>query len=316
MVEYGTLDNESDTLGNLTGTYASYCVSQDWGSSGPSDMQAIRKAMVVDNGSVSDETYLYSNDNCSSLIAYEIRVWDNVTVDNGSNGDYSVSALHGDHHLYLNTASGADWLNNNYSSWSSWVEQGDITTGEYRTLGGAGYPVWSRWLIDNASSNQAASDNLSVRISNWRSNASDVDDPSNNLELFRVARDNVSSRYTDNGNGTVTDNQHHLTWQQQDDGVGRDWSDAAAYCSSLSLAGYSDWWLPSIDQLFTLVDTSFSNPALDTAYFPNARSAPYWASTSRVDDTSRAWQVYFSNGSLNYDLKTGVIYVRCVRTGP
>ena len=40
-----------------------------------------------------------------------------------------------------------------------------------------------------------------------------------------------------------------------------------------------------------------------------------WASTSRVDDTSRAWQVYFSNGSLNYDLKTGVIYVRCVRTG-
>ena len=315
MVEYGTLDNESDTLGNLTGTYASYCVSQDWGSSGPSDMQAIRKAMVVDNGSVSDEMYLYSNDNCSSLIAYEIRVWDNVSVDNGSNGDYSVSALHGDHHLYLNTASGADWLNNNYSSWSSWVEQGDITAGEYRTLGGAGYPVWSRWLIDNASSNQAASDNLSVRISNWRSNASDVDDPSNNLELFRVARDNVSSRYTDNGNGTVTDNQHHLTWQQQDDGVGRDWSDAAAYCSSLSLAGYSDWWLPSKDQLSSLVTTGFSSPALDTAYFPNARSAPYWASTSRVDDTSRAWQVYFSNGSLNYDLKTGVIYVRCVRTG-
>ena len=314
MVEYGTLDNESDTLGNLTGTYASYCVSQDWGSSGPSDMQAIRKAMVVDNGSVSDETYLYSNDNCSSLIAYEIRVWDNVSVDNGSNGDYSVSALHGDHHLYLNTASGADWLNNIYSGWSSWVEQGDITAGEYRTLGGAGYPVWSRWLIDNASSNQAASDNLSVRISNWRSNASDVDDPSNNLELFRVARDNVSSRYTDNGNGTVTDNQHHLTWQQQDDGVGRDWSDAAAYCSSLSLAGYSDWWLPSKDQLFTLVDTGFS-PAIDIAYFLNTQSSNYWSSTSDVS-TSYAGSVVFDYGFVSNVPNSYNSYVRCVRTGP
>ena len=299
---------------NLTGSYASYCVSQNWGEYGPSDMQSFRKAMVVDNGSVSDEMYLYSNDNCSSLIAYEIRVWDNVSVDNGSNGDYSVSALHGDHHLYLNTASGADWLNNIYSGWSSWVEQGDITAGEYRTLGGAGYPVWSRWLIDNASSNQAASDNLSVRISNWRSNASDVDDPSNNLELFRVARDNVSSRYTDNGNGTVTDNQHHLTWQQQDDGVGRDWSDAAAYCSSLSLAGYSDWWLPSKDQLFTLVDTGFS-PAIDIAYFLNTQSSNYWSSTSDVS-TSYAGSVVFDYGFVSNVPNSYNSYVRCVRTGP
>jgi hypothetical protein len=153
-----------------------------------------------------------------------------------------------------------------------------------------------------------------VRISNWRSNASDVDDPSNNLELFRVARDNVSSRYTDNGNGTVTDNQHHLTWQQQDDGVGRDWSDAAAYCSSLSLAGYSDWWLPSKDQLFTLVDTGFS-PAIDIAYFLNTQSSNYWSSTSDVS-TSYAGSVVFDYGFVSNVPNSYNSYVRCVRTGP
>ena len=107
------------------------------------------------------------------------------------------------------------------------------------------------------------------------------------LELFRVARDNVSSRYTDNGNGTVTDNQHHLTWQQQDDGVGRNWSDAAAYCSSLSLAGYSDWWLPSKYQLVSLVDSSYSYPTINTNYFLNTQSTYYWSSTDHYFETFR-----------------------------
>jgi hypothetical protein len=302
---------------NLTGSYASYCFAQNWGSDGPSDMQSVRYATVVTGSdNVSDELYFYSDENCSSLIAYSIQAWDNVSIDNGSNGEYPVSATMGVNTAFLNTASGADWLNNFYSGWSNWTDQGDISVDEYRTL--AGGPVkYNRWLIDNASSNSAASDNLSLRRSWWRTNQSDVDDPSNQPELYRVSTgDSASSRYTDNGTGTVTDNQHHLTWQQQDDGVGRNWSDAAAYCSSLSLAGYSDWWLPSKYQLVSLVDSSYSYPTINTNYFLNTQSTYYWSSTDHYFETPNAWAVGFDYGSTNDSSKTSNKLARCVRTGP
>ena len=41
--------------------------------------------------------------------------------------------------------------------------------------------------------------------------------------------------YTDNEDGTVTDNVTGLMWQKQDDGDWKTWSDAGAYCSSLGV---------------------------------------------------------------------------------
>ncbi len=293
----------------LSGSYASYCMPQNWGTNGPSDMRAARYATVVtDNASVSDETYLYSDDNCSSLIAYEISAWDNVSVDNYTSayGSYSVSATESERSLYAGTTSGADWLNGNYSGWGEWTAQGNIGTGEYRTLGGnTNYTAWNRWIFDNSS----------FRRSWWRDNSSSVDDPSTQPELYHFSSsDNATTRYTDNGDGTVTDNQHNLMWQKQDDAIGRNWSEAAAYCSGLSLAGYNDWWLPSKDQLFSLVDRAFY-PTIDTAYFLNTQSSNYWSSTTLVSNTSYAWYVYFNNGGVyNYN-KTNNYYARCVRGG-
>jgi len=156
---------------------------------------------------------------------------------------------------------------------------------------------------------------------------------------FALARDNVTGHWTgtlnnlivsfdytitghaykctncDNGSVAV-ENQHHLTWQQQDDGVGRNWSDAAAYCSSLSLAGYSDWWLPSKYQLVSLVDSSYSYPTINTNYFLNTQSTYYWSSTDHYFETPNAWAVGFDYGSTNDSSKTSNKLARCVRTGP
>jgi hypothetical protein len=51
--------------------------------------------------------------------------------------------------------------------------------------------------------------------------------------------------FTDDGDGTVTDAATGRMWQQNDDGVRREWADALAYCEALDLAGYDDWYLPN-----------------------------------------------------------------------
>jgi len=76
--------------------------------------------------------------------------------------------------------------------------------------------------------------------------------------------------YTDNGDGSVTDNVTGLVWQQSPDTDGDGDIDAAdklsyeaavAYCENLSYAGSDDWQLPTIKQLYSLIDFSGVDPS-------------------------------------------------------
>lgn len=62
-------------------------------------------------------------------------------------------------------------------------------------------------------------------------------------------------RFQDNGDGTVTDLVTGLMWQQ-DPGEKTDYATAAASADSFTLAGYDDWRLPSIKELYSLIDFS------------------------------------------------------------
>ena len=94
--------------------------------------------------------------------------------------------------------------------------------------------------------------------------------------------------YTDNGNGTITDNITGLMWQQSPDTDGDgdiDAQDKLTYnqaltgADGLSLGGYDDWRLPTIKELYSLIlftgkdpnpeasDTSLLTPFIDTNYF-------------------------------------------------
>ncbi len=53
---------------------------------------------------------------------------------------------------------------------------------------------------------------------------------------------------------TVTDPRTGLVWQQADDGMGKSWLAALSYCENLSLGGFSDWRLPSVKELDTIID--------------------------------------------------------------
>jgi len=102
--------------------------------------------------------------------------------------------------------------------------------------------------------------------------------------------------YTDNGNGTVTDNVTGLMWQQEDDDTTRTWDEACTYCDSLTLAGYSDWRLPSKKELMSIVDYGKYDPSIDTTYFSKTNSEYYWSSTTCKQNPCEALSVSFRSG--------------------
>ena len=129
-----------------------------------------------------------------------------------------------------------------------------------------------------------------------------------------VCGESTEQSFTDHGDGTVTDNVTGLMWQQEDDDVTRAWEYALAYCEELDLAGYSDWRLPDIKELRSIVDNTRYNPAIDTTYFPGTNlSYYYWSSSTYADGPYGAWGVYFYSGYVGYCPKASFEYARCVR---
>ena len=124
--------------------------------------------------------------------------------------------------------------------------------------------------------------------------------------------------YKDNGDGTVSDLNTGLMWQQGDahNSSTRTWQQAVDYCSASALADYHDWRLPSITELASIVDHSGTNPAINTTYFSGCRSGSYWSGTTVAYGPNLAWYVVFNNGYGNWSGKGYYYYVRCVRGGP
>ena len=62
---------------------------------------------------------------------------------------------------------------------------------------------------------------------------------------------------TDNGDGTITDSSTSLTWSKSDSGTRMNWEDALAWVqekNAENYLGYSDWRLPNIKELQSIVD--------------------------------------------------------------
>ena len=123
--------------------------------------------------------------------------------------------------------------------------------------------------------------------------------------------------YTDLGNGVVRDNVTGLEWQKATAPGTYTWPQAIDYCNNLSLGGRSDWRLPTIKELSTLVDSSMPSPSptINTSYFPDSVAAGYWSSTTDAIETNDAWSVYFGYGYVTNYSKSNAYYVRAVRGG-
>ncbi|MCP3903611.1 MAG: DUF1566 domain-containing protein [Planctomycetes bacterium] len=144
--------------------------------------------------------------------------------------------------------------------------------------------------------------------------------------------DGAQPGYQDNGDGTVTDLNTALMWQKTPDFENKlAWSAAVTHAQGLELAGHDDWRLPTLKELYSLIDfmgSQFSlTPYIDTAYFDfqydpvETKNTQYWSSTVYVGTTMQgdptAFGVNFADGRIKgYPKDIGFFsaYVRCVRS--
>ena len=118
----------------------------------------------------------------------------------------------------------------------------------------------------------------------------------------------------DNTKLVVNDTKTGLMWQDDAVGSTMTWANAITTCENLTLGGYSDWRLPNIRELKSIVDKTRANPAI-SPNFTAIASNYYWSSTTNASVPSGAWVVYFGNGNDAWDDKASSNYVRCVRAG-
>ena len=92
--------------------------------------------------------------------------------------------------------------------------------------------------------------------------------------------------------------------------------EAVEYVKTLKVGMFSDWRLPSVEELFLLADRSRHSPAIDTEYFPACKSDWYWTGTLYAPSPGvYAWYVYFSGGDAFWVDRDGFGFVRACRAG-
>ena len=111
----------------------------------------------------------------------------------------------------------------------------------------------------------------------------------------------------------VLDISTGLMWSAGDVGEAMTWEAAEIACAKLSLAGASDWRMPTVEELFALADHGRISPAIDTDFFPTTKSDWYWASTKHAPSSGYAWIVGFSSGSARHYHQLNECLVRAVR---
>jgi Protein of unknown function (DUF1566). len=143
-------------------------------------------------------------------------------------------------------------------------------------------------------------------------------------------------RFTDNGNGTVTDNLTGLIWLKNANcfGIGtQTWGTALTSANTLangacgltdgSVAG--DWRLPNRKELFSLMDDAYASPPLSNAAgtghwtegsaFSGVQSSYYWSSSPSVSYPTGAVVVFLYDGAVVVISKASAANVWPVRGG-
>jgi hypothetical protein len=135
----------------------------------------------------------------------------------------------------------------------------------------------------------------------------------------------VDPRFTDNSDGTVTDNLTALIWLQDANCFGfQSWTNSLSDANGLASGACGltdgsvggDWRLPNLRELQSLIDVGQSRPAMPVGHpFSGVQADYYWSSSSYADLPDGAWVVILHFGNANVDNKANTRHVWPVR-GP
>ena len=90
---------------------------------------------------------------------------------------------------------------------------------------------------------------------------------------------------------------------------------AAESVAKLRTAGFADWRVPTVEELFCLADRTRRMPAIDTDYFPATPPGWFWSSTLDASSPSDcAWGVNFGSGYSDWRSQDYEGFVRAVRS--
>ena len=110
------------------------------------------------------------------------------------------------------------------------------------------------------------------------------------------------------GEDTIRDEVTDLVWQKTESASGMGWNDALNHCEGMSLAGSSDWRLPSAKEALAFSRDDQQWPAT------LSQNGSYWTS-SPGPFSNRAHDIYMPSGENGDGDPSDLNLVRCVR-GP
>lgn len=155
--------------------------------------------------------------------------------------------------------------------------------------------------------------------------------PDSDLPVEIQKTPSLGGRYQDLGNGTVVDTLTGLQWMRcslgqqwngrtcRGDAVSCIWSELSARLSAFNqnggYGGHTDWRVPTIHELKTLIEKITSNSVIDREAFPETPSQRFWSSTPASNASHDAWYVNFGYGYVDDYGKGNARYVRLVRGG-
>jgi hypothetical protein len=142
-----------------------------------------------------------------------------------------------------------------------------------------------------------------------------------------------TERFTDNGDGTVTDHGSNLMWMLC--AVGQTWTKATCNGAATALTWqgaldaaqainkrgnlfFNDWRLPQVPELAGIAERQCKNPRINLTVFPGTPSAAFWTATSRPSATVEAFAFVLGFGAdgIKYVSKEETHDVRLVRNAP
>lgn len=150
-------------------------------------------------------------------------------------------------------------------------------------------------------------------------------DSATQADGWTMTRDNVTGLIWEikTNDGSVHDKDNSYTWYDGNPetnggnagvpGSGTDTDDFLSALNTVSFGGFSDWRLPTVNELSSLVNANYKSTTIDTVWFPSTVPDGYWSSTTYAHNSSDAFRVGFDYGGVGYKDKSNSYYVRAVR---